>query len=92
MDSPLITGVPIPPRQPSHHLSLEIIGEAPARPLDKATDLSIGLAPRRLINSVDDAPKNARLVPDGDVPREGQVLNVGDEILVMRCISYGMAP
>ena len=45
-----------------HYLTLDIIGDTPTRPGDKAGDLSLDLLLTRLKNSAEDAPQYAGLV------------------------------
>src|SRR6516225_7375623 len=59
---PLLPSVPIARKRALHYLTLDIIGDTPTRPGDKAGDLSLDLLLTRLKNSAEDAPQYAGLV------------------------------
>jgi hypothetical protein len=60
---PLLPSVPqLLVKKVLHYLTLDIIGDTPARPGDKAGDLSLDLLLTRLKNSAEDAPQYTGLV------------------------------
>jgi hypothetical protein len=54
---PLLPSVPIARKKVLHYLTLDIIGDTPTRPGDKAGDLSLDLLLTRLKNNAEDAPQ-----------------------------------
>jgi hypothetical protein len=71
-----------------HYLTLDIIGDTPTRPGDKASDLSLDLLLTRLKNSAEDAPQYAGLVCVGTALGRIFVPEVRAKIPVICCTSH----
>ena len=71
-----------------HYLTLDIIGDTPTRPGDKAGDLSLDLLLTRLKNSAEDAPQYAGLVCVGTALGRILVPEVRAKIPVICCTSH----
>jgi hypothetical protein len=71
-----------------HYLTLDIIGDTPARPGDKAGDLSLDLLLTRLKNSAEDAPQYTGLVCVGTALGRILVPEARAKIPVICCISH----
>jgi hypothetical protein len=83
-----IASVPIARKKVLHYLTLDIIGDTPTRPGDKAGDLSLDLLLTRLKNSAEDAPQYAGLVCVGTAVGRILVPEVRAKIPVICCISH----
>src|SRR5262249_8992842 len=85
---PLLPTVPIPRKKVLHYLTLDIIGDTPTRPGDKAGDLPLDLLLTRLKNSAKDAPQYAGLVCVGTALGRILLPKVRTKIPVICCISH----
>jgi hypothetical protein len=80
--------VPIARKKVLHYLTLDIIGDAPTRPGDKADDLSLDLLLTRLKNSAEDAPQYAGPVCVGTALGRILVPEGRAKIPIICCISH----
>jgi hypothetical protein len=85
---PLLPSVPIARKKVLHYLTLDIIGDTPTRPGDKAGDLSLDLLLTRLKNSAKDAPQYAGLGCVGTALGRRLVPEARAKIPVICCISH----
>jgi hypothetical protein len=83
-----VPSVPIARKKVLHYLTLDIIGDTPTRPGNKAGDLSLDLLLTRLKNSAEDAPQYAGLVCVGTALGRILVPEVRAKIPVICCISH----
>jgi hypothetical protein len=86
---PLLPSVPqLLVKKVLHYLTLDIIGDTPTRPGDKAGNLSLDLLLTRLKNSAEDAPQYAGLVCVGTALGRILVPEVRAKIPVICCTNH----
>jgi hypothetical protein len=85
---PSLPSVPISRKKAPHYPTLDVIGDTPTRPGDKAGDLSLDLLLTRLKNSAEDASEYPGLVCVGIALGRILVPEVRAKIPVICCISH----